>query len=562
MLADVLDLTAASWGKTEVTVTSSSGSAPDGSNTTLFNVVPSTNSAAHELLTSPISITNGSKYAFSFIAKANGYNYLKVRMPDAQFGTDTWIVVNLTNGAIESTSGSPLRTLVKSLGNGFYHIQIADTAIADGTGIQFSIGVYNDAACTTFAGDGTKGMYIWRPQVEAKAFATTFVNGTRNYDKLALPITNDILHPEHGSVAIRFYVPEGGLVGSGISNAKILLNIGAYVSDWYRICLYYDTLNSRFTMILNGASPNSMTLVANKVLSTGWHTAVIKWNKISSTAEIFCDGVKLVQSIISNEYFISSWIYPYAHVGDYGDGSGSANTYHDFVAFWNRTLTDAEATSITTSPLSVPDYTAFYDFNNNLKNEQLSYGIKITNGYIDAGAIKSGTMDIARIAPRTAVIGSTNYMRPVTMPGTVVFPTSDSYPIVSDAGVISSDALSLGSNTHSYIGLLPTYISKIDFGQYGSNTTNYGILWIYDLESMRSRVESGNVLIRYWDERYAVYYLDSSSVWQRLAYSTSASSPNVFQSISFTNARKIAVGYTNTSATDAGGIEFAIRILA
>ncbi len=140
--------------------------------------------------------------------------------------------------------------------------------------------------------------------------------------------------------------------------------------------------------------------------------------------------------------------------------------------------------------------------------------------------------------------------------------SSDSYPIVSDTGAILSDALSLGSNTYSYVGLLPTYISKIDFEQYGSNTANYGTLWIYDLESMRSRVESGNVLIRYWDERYAVYYLDSSSVWQRLAYSTSASSPNVFQSISFTNARKIAVGYTNTSATNSGGIEFAIRILA
>lgn len=394
MLTDVLDLTAASWGKTEVTVISSNGSAPDGSNTTLFNVVPSTNSAVHELLTSPISITNGTKYAFSFIAKANGYNYLKVRLPDAQFGTNTWIVVNLTNGAIESTSGNPLRKLVKSLGNGFYHIQIADTAVAAGTGIQFSIGVYNDAACATFAGDGTKGVYIWRPQVEAKAYATTFVNGARNADILGLPITNDIVHPEHGSAAVRFYVPEGGLVGPEVS--KILLYIGRTSAVEPRIALYYDIPGNNLRLRISNNS--GIAYVAGNVqLSTGWHTMVAAWNKTEQKGKIFLDGAKLAEGAVAAASFVSSWAEPYTSVGNRGDGSAGDNTYHDFVAFWNRPLTDAEATSITTTPLSVPDYTAFYDFNNNLKNEQLSYGIKITNGYIDAGAIKSGTIDANNI---------------------------------------------------------------------------------------------------------------------------------------------------------------------
>ena len=121
------------------------------------------------------------------------------------------------------------------------------------------------------------------------------------------------------------------------------------------------------------------------------------WNKAERKGAIFLDRVKIKEQTVDEIYFIPSWVHPYAYVGNDGSGWTPDNTYHDFVAFWNRPLTDAEATSIIESPLSVPDYTAFYDFNNSLNNTNLEYGVKITNGYINADTIRSGSINALNI---------------------------------------------------------------------------------------------------------------------------------------------------------------------
>jgi len=316
-----------------------------------------------------ISVTAGTTYTFSFYIRTNS-DLTQVFVPYF-FSSGTYLASTTKTYTLKA--------------NEWTRVEFRLTPSTSRSDMEYGVRFVNIP-------DGQE-FWIAYPQIEAKPYATSFVNGARNYDKLALPITNDIVHPEHGSAAVRFYVPEGGLVGMHVS--KFLLNIGKSDTGYNRISIYYDEGNYLVLSVVGQSSGAKIATAAS--LSTGWHTVVGKWDKTTGKGAIFFDGVKLLEQTIDEANFIPSWVHPYAYVGNAGTDWTPDNTYHDFVAFWNRPLTDAEATSIIESPLSVPDYTAFYDFNNSLNNTNLEYGVKITNGYINADTIRSGSINALNI---------------------------------------------------------------------------------------------------------------------------------------------------------------------
>lgn len=153
----------ASWVKGNATVTANSTTAPDGS-LTADAFIPNSGQAAATLAQS-ISVGLAS-HSFSFYAKAFGQS--SISLVSNLTGTFRATILDLTTET--ATPGTGWSASVVSVGNGWYRCVCSATAdVAASKTFQIS----NNSAGWT--GDGTSGIYLWGAQLEAGAFATSYI---------------------------------------------------------------------------------------------------------------------------------------------------------------------------------------------------------------------------------------------------------------------------------------------------------------------------------------------------------------------------------------------------
>jgi hypothetical protein len=177
------------WLKTASTVTANITASPDGT-TNADKLVENTATAEH-YVEAPVSVTTGTTYTFVFYAKAGERNVIAARGA-AAFASDPRIRFTLTgSGTITVDSGTPTGTITP-VGNGWYRCSM--TAVTNATtGAGFRLSLYNGAY--SYTGDGTSGLFLYGAQLEAGAFATSYIptvasTVTRNADVATMTGTN------------------------------------------------------------------------------------------------------------------------------------------------------------------------------------------------------------------------------------------------------------------------------------------------------------------------------------------------------------------------------------
>lgn len=161
-------LSDASWVKTRATVSD----AVDGFlNGGTFSLVPTQKNDSHLVYQSVSSaFAEGDVYTLSYVAKAYGYNYGRLRAADdAGFIADC--VANLSTGVIYAgTPGSD----IAELGDGWYRFT-ETVAIRQGgaSSLLLASWVYNNSAVGSFVGDGVSGILVCAMQIEKSPFATS-----------------------------------------------------------------------------------------------------------------------------------------------------------------------------------------------------------------------------------------------------------------------------------------------------------------------------------------------------------------------------------------------------
>jgi hypothetical protein len=183
------------WTATRASVTTNTVIAPDGTLTADKLIDDNTASNSH-FINQTFTVSANTTYAITCYAKAGeGNRFLRL----ASSGASNWLLgyaarFDLVNGVIFSTTTGTAS--ITAIGNGWYRCSLLLTTVASppgGAGVL--IQMTDTTGATNYTGDGYSGIYIWGAQLEAGAFATSYIptvasQVTRSADAASMTGTN------------------------------------------------------------------------------------------------------------------------------------------------------------------------------------------------------------------------------------------------------------------------------------------------------------------------------------------------------------------------------------
>lgn len=254
-----------SWAATRASAVSQSVTAPDGSSSAFKLTEDSTASNTHFIQQNVTGTL--AAYTWSVYAKAGERNWLCLNANDA---TNRFTYFDLANGTI-GTNAAGNTASIQALENGWYRCVVSRTAA--NTAISMRLFLATGDNVNTYSGDGTSGLYIYGAQLEAGAFATSYIPTTtttltRNADVATMTGTNfsDWWQASKGGTVVQ-------AVPSAVSGIRPLVQYDDGTADNI-IALRGNTTNPEL-YVVNGGTPQAQLdagiIAANTAYSlTGW----------------------------------------------------------------------------------------------------------------------------------------------------------------------------------------------------------------------------------------------------------------------------------------------------
>jgi hypothetical protein len=163
------DFSDSNWAKSGTSITASAIISPDGT-VNAWKLNDTTANAQHALLRSVGGVTSPS--AISFFVESAEYSKCCIE----NYSDGGRVIFDIANKTIVSTSANFTGGTIQQYANGF--IRISATTVGTTGNKAFGLGLVNDLGQDSFVGTGTKGIYVYGAQIEAGAYATSYIPTT------------------------------------------------------------------------------------------------------------------------------------------------------------------------------------------------------------------------------------------------------------------------------------------------------------------------------------------------------------------------------------------------
>ena len=245
----------AAWTKSQSSITADTIVAPDGTLTGDKLVENTAATAQHYTYQLGKTITATSNTASVYLKAGERTSVYFVIYDGSNLGA----TFNLTSGTITSTD-SGVTSSITSVGNGWYRCIITRTTSASANGGMSILPVV--AGSTSYTGDGFSGVFIWGAQLEAGAFATSYIptvasQVTRAADAASMTGTN---------FSTWFNNAEGTIyaeqTASGFSGANFVCAFTDNTSNNLIQIYYSSATNLRFDVNIANANIVALSLTS------------------------------------------------------------------------------------------------------------------------------------------------------------------------------------------------------------------------------------------------------------------------------------------------------------
>jgi len=321
------DLTNANFVKTNVTATANSIVAPDG-NTTADTLTATASTGQHQ-------VQNGSHTATtvtaSIYAKKGTNNFLQIF---SGVSSQAFANFNLDSGVV-GTLGSLATSSIQNVGNGWYRCIMTFTASSGSTFRWALVSSASAGYAESWTTTGSENLYLWGGQVEAGAYATTYIqtttaSATRLADSYICNniYTNGLISASGGTWFVEFrnniaYVRDSSSQGMNIGDSSTTISNGLMI-------LNTGTGRQVVQKIISGTATTLYTTLTDTV------KIAIKWN--GTSADVFVNGTKQV-----NATAFTTTLMEFLN----GNASGIPRFIQQ-MALYPTPLSDAECQTLTT----------------------------------------------------------------------------------------------------------------------------------------------------------------------------------------------------------------------
>jgi hypothetical protein len=264
------------YTKANGVISSNFTTSPDGY-TSADKYIVNSGAASNSPIIRMISFAATTTYTFSLFVKKADYDTASIRISTSETG----VIAN----TFDLSSGTATANQIESYGNGWYRVWVSLTTAATVTSGQIQL--IRDAQIR----DGVAGIFIWGAQVEAGAYATSYIptvnaSVTRNEDSAVKTGISSLIGQTEGTL---FF--EVDAIRTGI-NQNIELSDGTTSN---RINLRLTSLNNFQLVILQlGINIFSQTSVAT--FSQGQKIKIAAAYKSNDVTQIYVNGVSVASA--------------------------------------------------------------------------------------------------------------------------------------------------------------------------------------------------------------------------------------------------------------------------